>query len=108
MTSLGLTNTDLDLIRDAVQQFWQVEQVVIFGSRAAQTYHKGSDIDLAVFGPKINSRTISRLYDRLENDLPIPYFFDLIHYDTLANQTLKTHIQKEGILIYPIEKLEKN
>lgn len=101
----GLLNRDIDYICKALTQFEKIEKAVIFGSRAMGNYKKGSDIDIAIMGKSIDSKTIFRLDDLLNEVYPLPYFFDILHYDLISNEKLKNHIDKEGKIIY--EKLLK-
>lgn len=63
-------------------------------------YKNGSDIDLAIKGEEIDWRIQNRLKAILEEELPIPYSFDLTHYDSIKNAELKKHIDDEGLKIY--------
>jgi len=36
----------------------------------------------------------------LEEDSPMPYFFDIVDYTHLAHQELKDHIERVGITIF--------
>ncbi|MBU3917095.1 nucleotidyltransferase domain-containing protein [bacterium] len=92
----GLTDSDIKVILSTVSQFPEIRQVVIFGSRAKGTHLKGSDIDLAIKGEDISNSTINRLSFLLNEELPLPYFFDVIHYEEIDNKDLKEHIDRVG------------
>lgn len=96
----GLLDRDIDCIYKALEQFEEIERAVIFGSRAMGNYKPGSDIDLAVFGENITSQILFRLDDYLNEVYPLPYFFDVIHYEAILNDNLKIHINEEGKVIY--------
>ena len=98
--SFGLRERDMVSIRNVFSDFESVEKVVIFGSRAMGNYKKGSDIDIAIFGENITYNTVLKISGILNEDLPIPYFIDIVHFDTLKNEELKNHILKEGKIIY--------
>ncbi|KYD26852.1 hypothetical protein B4113_0728 [Geobacillus sp. B4113_201601] len=75
-----------------------VEEVILFGSRARGDDKKTSDIDIA-----IKFRKSNELLHRLQSDLdelPIIYRIDLIDYDEIGNERLKTAIDKEGKTIF--------
>lgn len=99
MTRFGLTESHLSLIKDAVDQFSEIESAVLFGSRAMGNFKKGSDVDIAVKGKEFHSNTISRLSALLNEELPLPYFFDIVHYDTLDSTALIEHIDQQGVLL---------
>ena len=63
-------------------------------------YKNGSDVDIAVFGELISNNTILKLNDYLNEIYPLPYFFDIINYNSITNENLKKHIDIEGKIIY--------
>ncbi|MGB3312067.1 MAG: nucleotidyltransferase domain-containing protein [Nodosilinea sp.] len=71
----GLLSSDLHHITDALGQFNEIDQAVLFGSRAKGNYKQGSDVDLALKGDRITHRTVAALADCLNEDKPLPYFF---------------------------------
>ncbi|WP_138419715.1 nucleotidyltransferase family protein [Aquibacillus sediminis] len=101
----GLIDRDLRFINLALEKFDEIEYGIIFGSRAMGNYKKGSDIDIAVKGEGITSKTLYKLSDLLNEEYPLPYFFDLIHYEAITNANLKDHIDKEGKIIYAANSL---
>jgi len=77
-----------------------IEQVLIFGSRAKGCAKPGSDIDLAVFAPRMTDPEFSRLWNEID-ELPLVFKVDLLHWDRLANRSLKDKIALEGRLFHP-------
>lgn len=96
----GLSSKDLTLIRQAAEAYPEIEQLVLFGSRAKGNYRKGSDVDLAVMGSKVTYETITQLADRLNEELPLPWFFDVLDYHTLTEPALKEHIDRVGLVLF--------
>ncbi|GGH84653.1 putative nucleotidyltransferase [Pullulanibacillus pueri] len=96
----GLIESDLHYINVALMQFDEIKCAVIFGSRAMGNYKKGSDIDIAIKGKDITSEVLYKLSDLLNEEYPLPYFFDIIHYESISNENLKAHIDKEGKILY--------
>ncbi len=86
----------------ALGQFPEIEQTVLFGSRAQGNAQAGSDVDLALKGPSVTEQTVLRLQAILD-DLPLPYFFDVVHYEEIQNENLIDHIDRVGRIIYPVE-----
>lgn len=76
-----------------------IERVLIFGSRAKGRAQPGSDIDLAVFAPRMNDADFAQLWNAIE-DLPLVFKVDLLHWDRLSNPALKGKIPHEGRLFY--------
>jgi predicted nucleotidyltransferase len=79
----GLLDRDLKYIRKALRNFEEINSAIIFGSRAMGNYKKGSDVDIAITGDKITSRTISNLDELLNEEYPLPYFFDILQYEEI-------------------------
>lgn len=96
----GLLDRDLKNILKAIAHYPEIDEAVIFGSRAMGNYKKGSDVDLAILGEKINRKVVRRLSEDLNENYPLPYFFDVICYQDLSNEELKKHIDSVGKLIY--------
>ena len=69
-------------------------------STANTMRRKNSDIDIAILGANIDFETTSRLHGKLNEELPIPYFIDVVNYNTINVDELKQHILTEGVVIY--------
>jgi predicted nucleotidyltransferase len=91
---------ELAHIIGAIADFDEIVEVVLFGSRAKGNYKPGSDVDLAVKGDRVTHRTLAHLADRLNEETPLPYLFDVVHYDGLDDQAIVEHIDRVGVLIY--------
>ncbi len=92
----GLTQADIKRITAAIKQFPEIDDAVIFGPRAKGTHKNASDVDLAIKGRAVTPETIQRLSFLLNEELPLPYFFDVVHYEALENQSLVEHIDRVG------------
>ncbi|MEM9090533.1 MAG: nucleotidyltransferase domain-containing protein [Cyanobacteria bacterium P01_F01_bin.53] len=100
--SYGLKERDLKHIRAAAAELEAVEQVVLFGSRAKGTYQQGSDVDLAIVGEGITHTTVLRLLESLNEERPLPYFFDVVDYNSLDDEPLRSHIDRVGIVLFNV------
>lgn len=96
----GLLDRDIQYIRDALLKFTEIETAIIFGSRAMGNYKKGSDVDIAIVGINITREVILKVDEYLNEIYPLPYFFDIVHYDELSNENLVKHIDELGKVIY--------
>ncbi len=96
----GILERDIRYIKKALEQCEEIEKAIIFGSRAMGNYKNGSDVDIAVLGELISNNTILKLNDYLNEIYPLPYFFDIINYNSITNENLKKHIDIEGKIIY--------
>ena len=84
------------------RQYPEIEQIVLFGSRALGNTKKGSDVDLAVVGTQVAQSLVDKLHVILEEDTLFPYFFDVVHLNTIQNPALREQIQAHGHIIYNI------
>jgi len=96
----GLLDRDLKYILEAIRKHSEIEEVIIFGSRAMGNYKKGSDVDLALIGENVDRKIALRLSDDLNEEYPLPYFFDVVTYKDISNEELIKHIDNVGKSIY--------
>jgi uncharacterized protein len=95
----GLPTSTVDTIRRILAEVSALEKAVIYGSRAKGTHRPGSDIDLALFGDKLDIDTLGRIATRLEES-PIPYQVDLSIFRLIEHAGLRDHIERAGQLFY--------
>lgn len=86
----GLNDSCIDEIKNILHEN-NISKSIIFGSRAKNTYKKGSDIDLAIIG---DEKKISYI---LNEESSLPYFFDVINLNKITNKNLIDHINRVGI-----------
>ena len=98
----GLSSEDMSFIINVIKQYNEVEKAVIYGSRAMGNFKNGSDVDIALMGANVNFDTVSKIHFKLEEESPMPYFFDVTDYNHLESEDLKRHIEKFGKEIYSI------
>lgn len=95
----GLKNQTIAQINAVFARHPEIEQVILYGSRAKGNYKDSSDIDLALKGHKLNSRVIDRVNFELE-DLFLPYCFDISLFSRINNAHLIDHINHVGVIFY--------
>ena len=102
-----MCNKKIDLPGHAVAEivacaakFPEVQEVVLFGSRVLGNAKIGSDVDLAVCGENVTSSIIARIHDYLEEETNLPYFFDVVHFESIQNSALREHVISYGCSIY--------
>lgn len=96
----GLRDTDIQYMQTLFDTESTIEQVWLFGSRAKGTNQVGSDVDLVLVGPAVSWQTKARIHAVLEEESPIPYFFDVVHWNTLTNENLKREIERTAQPLY--------
>jgi predicted nucleotidyltransferase len=99
MTRFGLSEQTLATVRAILADYPEIEQAILYGSRAKGTYSKGSDIDLTLIGDRLDHRLLAKIAGRLE-DSPIPYQVDLSLRSDIDNPNLLAHIDRVGVEIY--------
>ncbi len=98
----GLKDTIIDLIIRVFADIPEIEQAIIYGSRAKGNNRKGSDIDIVLKGEKLTLQELNRLSLALD-DLLLPYTFDLTIYHRINNPELLDHISRVGRVLYLAE-----
>lgn len=96
----GLKQGDLENIIAVIQQQLEVEQAIIFGSRAKGNYKNGSDVDIVLKGTGVNHKTTGSISYMLNEETLMPYKFDVLNYHTIANRDLVKHIDRTGVTFY--------
>lgn len=86
----GLTDDELQRIREVLITCG-VTRCILFGSRAKGSNKPGSDIDIAIDG---NETKVSYC---LNEELNVPYYFDVINIHKIKNKNLLDHIQRIGV-----------
>ena len=100
MNEFGITEKSYGLILESFLKYADIEEVLVFGSRAMGNYKNGSDIDLAIKGKNASNKIAWDVSGYLNEVLPIPYYIDVVYYEGLTNQELKEHIDRYGKLCY--------
>ena len=98
----GLPDKTIKSLKAVLAAFPEVEEAVIFGSRATGACKPGSDIDLALKGISLNQKILGRIEAALD-DLSLPYKIDLLLYENLENEKLRGNIDKEGEALAPVD-----
>ncbi|MBK7107123.1 MAG: nucleotidyltransferase domain-containing protein [Ignavibacteriae bacterium] len=104
--TFGISEKSFFYLITALKNFPEVEKAVIFGSRAIGNAKAGSDIDIAVFGNELNTDIVRELKILLNEKYNIPYFIDVVEYNSISNAELKKHIIENGKIIF-IKQIKK-
>ena len=72
----GLKEPVIGRIQAVFASFAEVDEAILYGSRAKGNYKNGSDIDLTFKGKELNQDIIGKIDTELD-DLLLPYMFDL-------------------------------
>ena len=99
MEKFGLLQDDINRIKTVFSKYDQIEEVLIYGSRAMGNFKLSSDIDLSLLGRKIDLSLQQQIEFDLD-DLMLPYKFDVSVYDGISNPQFLDHIQRVGKEFY--------
>lgn len=76
-------------------EHYQVDQVVLFGSRARGDYHRASDIDLAVWGGRV-----ARFAVDVDEKTSTLLKYDVVDMSQDVSEDLRDSIRREGRVLY--------
>ena len=99
LSHTGLGAATLTRIAKVLASFPQVEQAVLYGSRAMGRHKPGSDIDLTLVGPELTASLVGDIEQALD-DLLLPYEIDLSAHHLLNHSELEAHIARVGVVVY--------
>ena len=100
MNNTGLRQPDLDIVLSILDEFPNVKEAIIFGSRAKGNFRNGSDVDIALKGENINLEIVTTISYKLNEETILPYKFDVLDYQSINNNKLTEHINRKGISFY--------
>lgn len=95
----GLQEKHITSITSVFKRHPEIDEVMIYGSRAKGNYRNGSDIDLSLKGEQITLAQLFEIENELD-DLLLSYKIDLSVYHKIENPDFKEHIDKVGIIFY--------
>lgn len=95
----GLSDAVIEDIRKIFRKHTNIQRVFIFGSRAKDTYHNGSDIDLAADGVGLTYNQLMDVAIQIE-DLGLLYKVDVLDYRKQKNTPIGAHIDRVGKIFY--------
>lgn len=95
----GFKSDELNMICAVFREFPAIDRVVIFGSRAMGNFKPGSDVDLAIEG-RLTDELLAQVRTRLNEELPLPYVFDVFDRAAIRKEALREHIREFGKAIY--------
>lgn len=90
----GIGENILAEIRILAEKY-NIDKVILFGSRARGSYKATSDIDLAVSGGDVSGFSLS-----VDEDTSTLVEFDFVNLDGGVQEELCSSIQKEGRILY--------
>lgn len=103
----GIEKTMFEQIIDVLRHAPQIEEAIIYGSRAKGTYKPASDIDLVLKGATLTLEDLNRISLALDN-LLLPYAIDISLHHRIDNPDLLDHVNRVGKTIFHRESRHAN
>jgi predicted nucleotidyltransferase len=85
------------MILHVLSRYPDIIEAKIFGSRAKGTHRPNSDIDLALWG-NIPFSALAAARDL--DELPLPYGYEVVVFDSITLKNLREHIERVGQTFY--------
>jgi len=95
MNDFGLPAKILTEIKEVLHMYPGINSAKIFGSRAKGNHKRYSDVDIALYAEADQNLT-ANVKDALD-DLDAIYNFDVILYNEITNEDIKSHIDRIGV-----------
>ncbi|GGX02938.1 nucleotidyltransferase domain-containing protein [Aquimarina muelleri] len=95
----GLSKISIEKILEVFKANSEIEEAIIFGSRAKGNYREGSDVDITLKGDKLTFDKLLRIESQIEDKF-LPYKFDLSIFENIDNKELIDHINRIGKVFY--------
>lgn len=80
--NFGLPENTINKIKTVFEKHSEIDEVVIYGSRAIGNFRAGSDIDITLKRDELQYDIISKINQEIDN-LNTPYLFDISIYKKL-------------------------
>ncbi len=94
MENSGIKPIVIEEIRQLARKY-QIDRVILFGSRARGDYKRVSDIDLAVQGGDI-----ARFALDVKEETSTLLQYDIVDLDSSIQKELRASIESEGVVLY--------
>lgn len=95
----GLKETLISRVNSVFDKYPEIEEVIIYGSRAKGSHREGSDIDITLKGTGLTDSIRSKVWLDID-ELNTPYLFDISIYHNLHSPDLEEHIDRVGKVLY--------
>ena len=98
----GMTDEELNLLYTLFAGQKEIEQVILYGSRAKGTHKPFSDVDITLLGFGLTRTHLNRLSADIDES-SLPYSFDISIFSQLSNPALIEQIEETGVVLYQRE-----
>ena len=95
----GMIEEELNLLCSLFARQKEIEQVILYGSRAKGTHKPFSDVDITLLGIGLSRSHLNRLMADIDES-SLPYSFDISILSTITNPDLMEQIENTGVVLY--------
>jgi len=92
----GLDESTRQKIIQVLNKHHDIDEVIVYGSRAKGNYRPGSDIDISLKGESLTLQKLNRIMQEID-ELDLPYQLDISIYHQIDNPELVAHIDRVGL-----------
>ena len=92
----GLNEPTIQRILQVLADYAEVEEAILYGSRAKGNFKPYSDVDITLKGINLSLQILNKISLQLD-DLLLPYKFDLSIFQQIDNPELIKHIERVGV-----------
>lgn len=92
----GLDRSTRHKILQVLNQYYGIDEAIVYGSRAKGNYRPGSDIDISLKGDGLTLQELNKITKELD-ELDLPYQIDVSIYHQIDNIELVEHIDRVGV-----------
>ena len=95
----GIPEKEWDRVVRTIAREERVLGIVLYGSRAKETFRDGSDIDLCLEAPDLDFQALRKIENDLD-DLLLPWKIDVAVRQRIDDPDLLEHIGRVGKTLY--------
>ena len=102
MSTYGIKDSSLKILTSIFSKYSQVEEVLLYGSRAKGTFTERSDVDIVICKSNIDRHLLGKIIFDINNS-NFPYTVDLQIVENIKSRSLLAHINSNGQPFYKKE-----
>jgi predicted nucleotidyltransferase len=102
MIAFGIKDSSLEILTSIFSNYNQVEEVVLYGSRAKGNFSDRSDVDMVICNSNINRHILGSILTDINNS-NFPYTIDIQLLENIKSNSLLEHINRIGQTFYKKE-----
>lgn len=95
----GLNSFTQEKLTHVFLKYTDIDEVILYGSRAKGNFKTGSDIDLSIRSASMSLQQMFQLENEID-DLYLPYKVDISLFRLIDNPQLVQHILRVGVSFY--------